>query len=190
MDNQTPPGQTPVAIESAKRRHLANPPEATPYEDASGNPPKQYSVNNVTPTEVLTVPVFQIDPYSNPVKALVQTATVFKTLGLTTAAGDTVIWTPATGKRFRMMGFQIVLAQGTTAAAASTVQIRDGATVLFTYALAGAVLVAPVVPMVIADTKLPGMGYLSTAVNAVLNLNLSTALAVGGVTVNAWGTEE
>lgn len=118
------------------------------------------------------------------------TASKFVTLGLTTAAGDTAIWAANATKKIRILGYTIALAAGTTAAAGSTITIKDNATVIFNHALAGAALAAPGVPVIVANVVLPGNGYLCAAINTAVNLNLSTVLAVGGVTVNMWGTEE
>lgn len=192
MTEPNPQGATPetISVERAKRRLLLNPIDPSLFDD-TGNPPKRWSLINDGPLEVRAVPVINIDPYSNPVKMQLQNPTVFKTLALITAAGDTAIWTPTTGKKFRLMGLQIYLATGTTAAAASEISIKDGSTVILNYAMCGVALVAFAIPGVcVADLKLPGMGYLSAAANNVLNLNLSSVLAVGGVSVNAWGTEE
>lgn len=150
-------------------------------------------------------PVYLIDPTTEPIKTGLGpslynnvtnenekqlTPTMMVSLGPVTAVGPTAVWTPATGKRFRMMGYQIVLAAGTTAAAGSTLTLSDDATDIVRIAICGAAMAAPGVPVVLASVNLPGNGYLSTTADNALNLALSTALAVGGVCVNVFGVEE
>lgn len=125
-----------------------------------------------------------------PILEALRTPSKFVTLGLTTAAGDTVAWPLNATKKIRIMGYEIRLAAGTTAAAACTLTVKDNATVLFTHAITGAALAASPVGVVIAQINLPANGYLCAAVNTPVNVNLSSALAVGGVTVNMWGVEE
>jgi hypothetical protein len=87
----------------------------------------------------------------------------------------TTVWTPASGKKFRLMAVQI------SSSGASLLHLRDGAggTVFHTQRTAG------------IDSKYFefGNGYLSAAANNVLEiLNKSTATI--NVWVTAWGTEE
>lgn len=122
----------------------------------------------------------------------VRVANVFRTVGPITAAGSTAVWTPAAGKRFRLMGYQLEVAGNSSIAAAGldAVNLLDGAAVVLRHnpwvpAAAGTVLGA----VVLNDSDL-GQGYLSAAANNVLSVNIATAFATGGVTVNVWGTEE
>lgn len=87
----------------------------------------------------------------------------------------TTVWTPASGKKFRLMAVQI------SSSAASLLHLRDGAggTIFHTQRTAG------------IDSKYFefGNGYLSATANNVLEiLNKSTATI--NVWVTAWGTEE
>jgi len=118
-----------------------------------------------------------------------RTPTIFKTIGLTTAAGDTALWDPAAGQRFRLMGYVIDIAAGTTAAGACLLQLRDNATVIVNHTICGGALAASA-GRVIANVQFPVNGYLSIAADNILNLNLSSVLAAGGVTAFAYGTEE
>jgi hypothetical protein len=116
-----------------------------------------------------------------------RTASVIKRTTLLATIGDTAVWTPSTGKRFRWMGFSVVVDPATTTAAGSLVTIKDGATII-----------DDVIALPVAASNIPfrsfgflqGNGYLSTAVGNVLNVNLSAAATAGGVYVNVWGTEE
>lgn len=113
-----------------------------------------------------------------------RTLDTFKMAAIT-AAGDSAIWTPTTGKRFRLMGFTFFIPSTATTAAGSVVKIKDGATDLMNIVSVGAST------GVIAQTvNLPGNGYLSAAVDNVLNLNISGAFTAGGITITLWGCEE
>ena len=112
----------------------------------------------------------------------------------TAANGNTALWTPAAGKKFRLMRYRIDVTGNAAAAAAAvkTISLFDGA--------AGATgqAVSVFVPgAALAGAALYtsgwidlGNGYLSAAANNVLNVNLSTALTAGVVRVIACGTEE
>lgn len=97
-------------------------------------------------------------------------------LNLPTATATT-IWTPAAGKKFRLMGVQF------GASAAAQCALRDGTagsgTAFHMFKVGG------------ADTKdfSLGNGYLSSAANNVLEIYNATGSTVS-VWVTAWGTEE
>jgi len=123
-----------------------------------------------------------------------RTPTVFKTVA-TAAAGNTALWTPALGKKFRIMRWRYTITDNATLAApgALTVTLFDGAAGatgqaddVFVPALAlnnnGQLASSPWIDL--------GNGYLSAAANNVLNVNLSAALATGTVRVQVAGTEE
>jgi hypothetical protein len=114
-------------------------------------------------------------------------ANVFKSV-VVSAAGDTTIWTPAAGKKVRLMGLSIS-ASGTAAAlVANLLKIQDAAAGPNLWQ--GFIAVATTVT---GDTQIYvdfGQGQLLSAINHVLNANLATAFATGGAAVNAWGTEE
>lgn len=110
------------------------------------------------------------------------------------ALGDTAVWTPTSAKRFQLLRFQIFVTGDATTAAGGvlTVALRDATTATG--------LAVPVYVPTAAKNDLGGWssgwidagdyGYRSAAVNNVLNVNLSTALATGSVGVLACGTEE
>lgn len=110
------------------------------------------------------------------------------------ASGNTAIWTPAAGKKFRLMFLHVQLGLDATLAAAGTltVSVADSATNLFSWEVDvdNAALPAVAAPYISADLTLPGNGILSAAANNVLNCNLSAALTAGNVRVTALGTEE
>lgn len=123
----------------------------------------------------------------------VRVANMYKTT-VATASGDTAVWTPTSGKKFRVMGYQIQMSSNASLAAGAVLEIvlRDGATPIGV----GSSVFVPT----IAVTTTPGMsnsgwillsnGFLSSAANNVLNVNLSAALVTGEVRVVVMGTEE
>lgn len=122
-----------------------------------------------------------------------RTPNVFKLVSAVTASGNTAVWTPASGKKFRLMGYQIFLSDQAKASAAAdlVISFQDATTAI------GAGMMAYVPTAITAGEVNPssgpvdlGNGYLSTTANNVLNVNLSFALTGGSVAVAAWGTEE
>lgn len=102
-----------------------------------------------------------------------RTATVFKTVDLGAGTTETTIWTPATGKRFRLLGFVL------TCGAASKLTFKDntaGTTIFVAEVAAG-------VPLVVNL----GNGILSAAANNVLTVTRGTSGTLVGV---VWGVEE
>jgi hypothetical protein len=114
------------------------------------------------------------------------------------ASGDTALWTPASGKKFRLMRFRIDVPANCTLAArgVQTIKLRDGTTDLN---ISTDLWLGQTAPVETASSAIPnystgwidlGNGILSAAANNVLNINLGTALAAGNVRVTACGTEE
>lgn len=122
-----------------------------------------------------------------------RTPKVFKT-ATATAAGDTAVWTPASTKKFRLMGYAIYLTANASLAAGGLEEIllRDSTTATglalsaFVPGAAGTAFTQDVESGVVTL----GNGLLSATANNVLNVNLGTALATGEVRVVVWGTEE
>lgn len=116
-------------------------------------------------------------------------ASVLKT-ATATASGNTAVWTPTSSKKFRLMGFEIVVTGASvTVPGVLEVNLQDSTSntgaayslSLTATALAGSFSTGPV---------LIGNGLLSATPNNVLNINLSAALITGEVRVMAWGVEE
>jgi hypothetical protein len=127
-----------------------------------------------------------------------RTPTVYKTASVSAGtSGNSAVWTPGTGNKFRLLGFQIT-AQGlsATASASVTVSFQDATTGINigTYDID----IPAVANLVTGVTQISGVvnlgafGVLSAAANNALNFNLSAALtgATGTYRVTAWGTEE
>lgn len=120
--------------------------------------------------------------------------TTFQTVA-TAAAGNTALWTPAAGKKFRLMRYMVTVTDQATQAGAGTLtfSLFDGAA-----GVTGQVhdVFVPALGLVNTGSLYTsgwidlGNGYLSTAANNVLNINLSAALTAGTVRVICCGTEE
>lgn len=122
-----------------------------------------------------------------------RTPRVFKTVSAT-ASGNTALWTPTTGKKFRLMRllFDLTSNAGRAAGGVVTFSLQDNTTDI-------GVTFDVFVPTTAVTTGFGGYtsgwidlgnGVLSTAANNVLNLNLSAALTSGVCRVSCCGTEE
>ena len=120
-----------------------------------------------------------------------RTPNVFKTLVGVNAAGATAVWTPAAGKKFRLMSGNVTLTKDAACAGAEFITLSDGAEAnrIRRFEISGAALVATG-QVENFPFNLPGNGYLSSAINNVLNLTLNGALTAGLATANVEGTEE
>lgn len=119
--------------------------------------------------------------------------TTYKTV-TTQASGDTAVWTPTSGKKFRLKQFMIEITNEATAGSATdlALALRDATTAIGLTFSAYIPTSGATTAGVCFNTgwiKL-GFGYLSSAANNVLNINLSSALSAGVVRVTAAGTEE
>ena len=156
---------------------------------------------NLTPGDGIANPTDALD-----VRALLQawngatfdrlrTPTVFKTVTLT-AAGNTALWTPAAGKRFRLMAYSIEVTANAAMAAAglNEVTLQDVAAAIgqgcSAWLPAAELTTLAVNIQLSGGMRQLGNGYLSSGINQTLNVNLATALTAGEVRVNAIGTEE
>ena len=120
----------------------------------------------------------------------VRLANVSKTV-IATGSGPTAVWTPAAGKRFRLLGYTIDVAGTVAATGVQTIELLDDATTFKNHL--AEVIETTTVSISNSTTNVGadlGQGYLSAAVNNVLNINLSTTMVTGGVAINVWGTEE
>lgn len=101
------------------------------------------------------------------------------------------LWTPAAGKRFRLMGGSICIAKETACAGALLISIRDtlAAVNFINFRISAAALVATG-QVIYLPIILPPNGYLCTLPNSLLQILFSAALTAGSVAVNMWGCEE
>lgn len=124
-----------------------------------------------------------------------RTPTIFKTVQAT-ASGNTGIWTPGTGNKFRLLKLQVIVTDAAYLASAGTftVSFQDATSAIgpaYDISLLGSALVNP--DGVLYDSGWIDLGFfgiLSAAANNALNVNLSAALSAGNVRVNVAGTEE
>ena len=123
-----------------------------------------------------------------------RTPTVFRTVSAT-ASGNTAVWTPGSGNKFRLLKLFVEVTDNASLAAGGvlTIDIQDSST---TTNITFSVFVpTTAVTTVIGDgaeiqLDLGQFGILSAAANNVLNVNLSSALASGVCRIIAMGTEE
>lgn len=99
---------------------------------------------------------------------------VFKTVSLSAGTAETTIWTPTSGKKFRLMGFLL------TCGAASTLTFKDN-TAGTTIFVARGTTDQPI------KTPPLGNGILSAAANNLLTVTRGTSCTLDGV---VFGTEE
>lgn len=121
-----------------------------------------------------------------------RTPLTFKT-ATATASGNTAVWTPTSGKKFRLMGYIIYVTNDASLASAGDIDItfQDATTGLgFGFSLFVPSAAGTTIGQNDSKWISLGNGYLSGTANNVLNVNLSTALATGKVRITAIGTEE
>ncbi len=118
-----------------------------------------------------------------------RTMTMLLDSGAITSAGNTPMWTPVAGKRYRLMGFSVVVDPATTTTSGVVVtltdsvsgQVLDNVIILGTGALTAPFRAAGI---------LPSNGFLSPYQDSVLLVTLSSGLLTGQIRVNVWGCEE
>jgi hypothetical protein len=108
------------------------------------------------------------------------------------AAGNVAIYTPAAGRRFRLLGFDIHAGGNVSLAAAGNLdmEIRDNAVRLFSFSNYIPLAVAAGANYISKTVMFGDNGYLSVANANALNLWLSAGLATGLVKVTVWITDE
>jgi len=116
-----------------------------------------------------------------------KTPTIWKYNNLT---NDGDIWTPATGKKFRLMGGIITIAGAALAVAAiNTLDILDEAAIIMRLQI-WCPLAAAATDTIIIPFSFPGNGYLSAAINQDLKLDINAPITQGSIAFNVWGCEE
>jgi|SRR5579864_1562919 len=121
-----------------------------------------------------------------------RTPSTFKTV-VANALGNTIVWTPAVGKRFRLMRYSITVTANASLAVAGLEEITlndAGAAIGLAESVALPNAAGAGVALLDTGWRDIGNGYVSTAINQSLQVNLGTALATGEVRVNVAGTEE
>ena len=121
-----------------------------------------------------------------------RTPIIFKTVSAT-ATGSTAAWTPAGGKKFRLMRFKVQVTANATLAGAAVVTIAlldAAADMLLTSSVYIPAAATALTNILESDWIDLGNGFLSSVANNVLNANLSAALTAGSVRLILSGTEE
>lgn len=113
----------------------------------------------------------------------------------TAATGDTAVWTPASGKKFRLKRLFVMVTQdaATSGGGVITIKLRDSTTdmnLTFDLWVPSATIAAPIGVAFSSGSVDLGFGVLSATINNVLNVNLSAALSAGKCRVTVSGTEE
>ena len=123
-----------------------------------------------------------------------RTPAIFKS-AVATASGNTAVWTPTTGKKFRLMRFMLVLTDEAARAVAGdiTVKFQDATTdtgISLPVYVPATAIGSPIGEAWTSGWIDLGNGIASAAANNVLNINLSAALTAGTFGVLVAGTEE
>jgi hypothetical protein len=179
------------------RRQLANPAQSSLFNESTANPVTVFEADMNGGQNCPVQFVVPVDPSSSPTTVgcpctvlngsngeRLRTPTTFKSVS-TAAAGATALWTPTSGKKFRVMGWTVLIPSTTTTAAGSTITLQDSAATVFTVAVIGTTTAT-----IAYNSGAMYNGYLSVLKDNVLNINCSAALTAGNVLVNVWGTEE
>jgi hypothetical protein len=110
-----------------------------------------------------------------------------------TAAGNTVLVPAVVGKKHRVLGVICTPTAGLAAAGTETVEILDVAAQFGT----GGIIFSPYLPIAAGIIPQPsiaftgiGNGFLTAAVNTVINCNLSAAATAGSINIMIWGDDE
>lgn len=106
------------------------------------------------------------------------------------ATGSTTVWTPAAGKKYRLMGWYITISKEAACAGAFQIALQDSAgTWLFRSEISNAALVATG-QVEEFSMQLNGNGYISPTANNTLTFYATGSLTAGVCTATVWGTEE
>jgi hypothetical protein len=126
-----------------------------------------------------------------------RTSTVFKTVQITSSAGtgNTAVWTPGSGNKFRLLKTFVQISDNASVAAGTVVSIQfiDSATnmpVVVDVFIPTTAVTTAIGTGITTTIDLGSLGILSAAANNVLNVALTTALATGSVRIITMGTEE
>lgn len=118
-----------------------------------------------------------------------RTPTLFKHV-TTAAAGNTAVWSPPGGKKFRLLGGVMTLTKEAACAGALAIYLNDGGGVTILEVEISAAALVAIGAVTVLPFTFPGNGYLSANAANALNVNLSGALTAGALHTNVWGNEE
>lgn len=183
-------GDTPLTLESAANPNL----RVSLWSGSSGASISAGADGQAAATGVVSLARCQF--WNGASWDRVRIATIFKTVAITSASGsgDIAVWTPTSGKKFRLLSYQIEITGDATLAVAgvNTLAFRDATTPIN---ITHSVYIPSVALNAFASNTIQnpaglGNGVLSSTINNVLNLNVGTALVAGTIRVNVCGTEE
>ena len=123
-----------------------------------------------------------------------RTPTVFNTVQAT-ASGNTAVWTPGSGNKFRLLKLFVQVTANASLASGGvlTISFQDSSTsinIAFDVFVPTTAVTTVIGDGLDQELDLGYFGVLSAAANNVMNVNLSSALATGNVRVITMGTEE
>jgi hypothetical protein len=128
---------------------------------------------------------------------LARAATTFKSSAPISAAGDTTLWTPPSGWRFRLLAYCLEItaeASKATSPGDLAMTLLDGGAdiglIHSAYMPSTSVTTNPGLCYSTGWVRLGELGIMSAAVNNVLAINLSFALATGKLRARVAGTVE
>lgn len=123
--------------------------------------------------------------------ATAYTPTTFKHLVINGAAGDMNIWTPAAGKKIRLLGYHFTMRKDTLATGAMTLQFKDGATLIAAPIFNFPDGTAAPAAFHVSGRMLDDVGYLSLAADNILKITKAGGnFSAGEVNLAVWGLEE
>lgn len=154
---------------------------------ATANANSIYAGGNSGGLWVTNVPLIG-NPIANTLEVL-RTANTIKSTAIASAPGTTDVWTPAGGKKFRLMGGLISMSGLIAAAATRTMTLFEetAGTVLFRCNIT-----IPVLGTNVAfPFNFPGNGFLASIADKKLQCTTAGGTyTAGGDSVMVWGTEE
>lgn len=160
---------------------------------SEGNPTYQ-TVGHAASTGVVGVGMMAYTGASNGSTVFFKIPNIFKT-AQATASGNTALWTPTSGKKFRLLKLyvQVTAAAALASAGVLTITFQDSSTgipIAFDVYLPASSISAPLGDAFSSGWIDLGNGVLSATANNVLNINLSGTVSTGNVRVTCCGTEE
>lgn len=165
------------------------------YDGANWNSPSIYFPGDSDSNDFALETMDRLQAWGGSSWARVRTPNVFKTVTIS-GSGDATVWTPTSGKKFRLMAYAIEMTNNAAAAAGAVLHVTLGDNSVINPVGQG---YSQFVPSAAATTFAPtghtgwrdlGNGFLSAAANNVLKANMNIALTAGIVRILAIGTEE
>ena len=195
-------GDTPILVTAAGRIQLSS--GAGPGGDGGGTTPNLISDSSDAGRPLAVIAGGYVGNYGAggtgwyaprlPNALVGATYYPFKTVSAT-SSGNTALWTPVSGKKFRLQRLMVMLTSNASLAAGAVevISFQDGSTdiaLTFSIWVPTVSIATGAVEMFTSPWIDLGNGILSATANNVLNVNLGTTLANGVCRVIACGQEE